>query len=279
MELRTVTLTSTRRRITAVLVALFAVIATPAALETTDSFDRTVAEAASDQSSSLVAPHESVESYAELRFETSLDYEFPDPPQPRVVDDCERTLRLCEWLQSHGALIEPTPSVAANVSAVNWSSGSYSEFTSVRSEVPVLLEVPSLSISATVKGVGINGSREMEIPESFNTVGWYRYGPTPGDAGTSVIAGHLDDQNGRSVFFNLRKVEVGAIVIVTSRDGEETAFRVDEKRSYDSTKLPSEKIFTREGEPRLALITCGGRWDESAGRYTETVVVYATPVA
>ena len=46
----------------------------------------------------------------------------------------------------------------------------------------------------------------MAIPREVRQVGWYRYGPAPGDpAGAAVIAGHVDtEQQGAGALFPLR---------------------------------------------------------------------------
>jgi sortase (surface protein transpeptidase) len=231
--------------------------------------------------------------YDVTRTASSMEYEFPAPPPERERSECERISRFCEWLAQHGVLIENEDNVAGsendtaangftdsgqgNRSAVGWQSASVSTIQANSSPDPVALNIPSLSISADVADVGIDQNREMEVPNDYNTVGWYRYGPRPGDEGSSVIAGHLDDAQGRSVFFDLQYIELGAEISIVMEDGSSQDFYVTAKVAYDSQNLPPE-IFSREGNPQLALLTCGGTWDSSAGRYTETVVVFAAPV-
>lgn len=213
-------------------------------------------------------------------YASSMEYEFPDPPPERERSFCESVPRLCQWFAHYDALIEPEPDESedsSNESAVGWRSASISAMQGQERVAPVQLNVPSLSIEANVSGVGINADRSMQVPNDYNTVGWYKHGPAPGDTGSSVIAGHLDDSRGRSVFYDLQHVEIGAEVTVKLEDGAMQTFRITEKTSYDAGDIPADKIFSREGDPRLALITCGGKWDSSAGRYAETVVVYAEP--
>ncbi|MEX2425949.1 MAG: class F sortase [Thermomicrobiaceae bacterium] len=231
-------------------------------------------------------------------YASSMEYEFPDPPEPREIDDCAPISRFCEWLARYDALIETEigsgsgtdlvvpeessnnvdSSASENRSVVGWKSASIDALEQQQRLQPVQLDVPSLSISAAVSGVGINEDRSMQVPNDFNTVGWYRHGPSPGDAGSAAIAGHLDDVNGKSVFYDLQFVEEGSEITVTMENGDRREFQVHEKVAYDSTNLPAGEVFTREGDPRLALITCGGDWDSSKGRYSQTVVVYASPV-
>ncbi len=47
------------------------------------------------------------------------------------------------------------------------------------------------------------------------------------------------------------------------------------RRQYGKELLPTDAIFAREGEPTLALVTCGGPFD--GRRYEDNVVVFARP--
>ena len=38
------------------------------------------------------------------------------------------------------------------------------------------------------------------------------------------------------------------------------------------------RLFARRGKPALALVTCGGAFDEATRTYAENVVVWAVPV-
>jgi hypothetical protein len=51
-------------------------------------------------------------------------------------------------------------------------------------------------------------------------------------------------------------------------------FRVIARWSYAKEALP-ERLVGRRGPAMLALVTCGGRYSESTGRYEDNVVVYA----
>ena len=46
---------------------------------------------------------------------------------------------------------------------------------------------------------------------------------------------------------------------------------------YPKQDLPTEEIFAREGTDALVLITCGGAFDSTTGRYADNVVVVAAP--
>lgn len=165
----------------------------------------------------------------------------------------------------------------SNASVVGWSSASISNFHTGQNTAPYSITIPSLDVEARIEGVGADPGGEMIIPNSRNTVGWYEHGPIPGDPGSAVIAGHYDDHRGRGVFYDLKKVKAGATIRVAMQDGATWRFEVVETVSYDNDRIPADRLFSREGDPTLAMVTCGGRFDRSTGQYAETLVVFAVP--
>src|SRR5688572_8435793 len=58
---------------------------------------------------------------------------------------------------------------------------------------PTRLEIPSLGIDAAVQEVGITKKGTMGVPRGYDEAGWYKYGAAPGELGSAVLAGHLDN--------------------------------------------------------------------------------------
>src|ERR1700753_4078397 len=52
---------------------------------------------------------------------------------------------------------------------------------------PARLIVHSLSINASVQDLGVNSIGNMQAPDNFVDVGWYKYGTVPGYQGSAVI--------------------------------------------------------------------------------------------
>ena len=144
---------------------------------------------------------------------------------------------------------------------------------------PAQVRIPALGVDATVVEVGVEDDGGMEIPEDVATVGWYRWGPTPGGEGSAVIAGHVDSRTqGRGAFFDLRRLDVGDVIEVTYDDGSTTSFVVQGRDTVDKEVIPLDDVFQRDGAPRLTLITCGGEFDYGTRHYESNVVVVATPI-
>jgi hypothetical protein len=149
----------------------------------------------------------------------------------------------------------------------------------VDAPVPVRVQVPALGVDSAVDPVGVAPDGQMAIPENVDRVGWYRFGPAPGDAGSAVIAGHVDDaEQGLGVLAPLRAAAVGNEVVVTDAAGTTTGWRVVSRELISKQVLPLDRLFARGGPPRLVLITCGGPFLPEFGSYRDNVVVIAEPV-
>jgi sortase (surface protein transpeptidase) len=123
-------------------------------------------------------------------------------------------------------------------------------------------------------------SGNVVVPPSVDTVGWYRYGPGLGAAGSMVIAGHVDSaQQGDGAFARLRELNLGDGVEITGSDGNVERFRVVGREEYPKATIRLDRYFTTAGPQRLTLITCGGPFDRRTGHYRDNVVVTALPAS
>ena len=144
---------------------------------------------------------------------------------------------------------------------------------------PVAVHIASLGLDARTVPVGVvPGSTLLEAPADAAMLGWYEFGPAPGEAGSSVIAGHVDHDGRRGAFFGLSRLDPGANVVVDYQDGSSRAWRVVARRQYVKSALPVDLLFARTGAPTLTLVTCGGLYDASKRFYRDNVVVFAVPV-
>jgi sortase (surface protein transpeptidase) len=144
---------------------------------------------------------------------------------------------------------------------------------------PVRLVVPREGIDAPVDPVGVTRDGLMQLPGDVHRVGWYRFGPAPGQPeGNAVLAGHVDawDQ-GLGSLGRLRGVEPGDPVEVTDAAGQVTRWQVVTRQLVEKDALPLAELFARSGPPRLVLLTCGGPFDERARSYRDNLVVVAEP--
>ena len=185
----------------------------------------------------------------------------------------------------------PTAAAAAEAAAVEppepptfdfvVGSGRFEEVgTLAQGPRPVRITIEDLAITAPINPVGIVAdTREMEVPNRHDLVGWYQYSPLPGaDEGSSVLAAHVDYNGRAGVFHELGTVEPGAVIVVDFEDGSSRVFEVTSGRQYDKDRLPVDTIFAKSGDPILTLITCGGAFDSTSRSYEDNVVIYAVPI-
>jgi LPXTG-site transpeptidase (sortase) family protein len=139
---------------------------------------------------------------------------------------------------------------------------------------PVNLQIPKLGITTTVEHVGLDEKKNMDVPKDDMNVGWYQYGPKPGESGNSVLAGHFDTKTGgAAVFYRLDELIVGDEIMITDEAGESYTFVVVGKNSYPVEAFPIEKVFGKSDKRYLNLITCEGVFDSAKRLYSDRLVI------
>lgn len=143
---------------------------------------------------------------------------------------------------------------------------------------PTSISIGAIDVAgAPVVDVGVEANGDMEIPGA-EAVGWYRFNPAPGEEGSSVLAAHIAYNGRNGVFRYLADVATGDTVTIGYDDGTETTFEIVEVAQYDKQALPFDRIFAKDGDPVLTLITCGGEFNPSLRSYEDNIVAYAVPV-
>jgi sortase (surface protein transpeptidase) len=144
---------------------------------------------------------------------------------------------------------------------------------------PVGVDIPAIGVSAAIVGTGVAANGSIEVPplDKPGEVGWYRYGPSPGEAGGAVLVGHVDSRtSGPAVFFDLGRLHKGDKIEVRRGDGSTAVFTVDGVAMYPKNEFPAAQVHRVAKQALLRLITCGGPFDEKAHSYVDNVIVYAT---
>ncbi|OFE18835.1 hypothetical protein BA895_01265 [Humibacillus sp. DSM 29435] len=144
---------------------------------------------------------------------------------------------------------------------------------------PTSFSIARLGITMKVRAEGVAGDGQMALAPPPADIGWYRYGPRPGDpAGATVLAGHLDEPDyGIGPLVQLTNLRQGDVITVASG---KKAYRYSVKSvtSIKKTALDLSSLFTREGPPQLHVVTCGGNFDQETRHYDANVVVIANPI-
>ncbi|OOB91340.1 class F sortase [Rathayibacter sp. VKM Ac-2630] len=144
---------------------------------------------------------------------------------------------------------------------------------------PTRIVVDGLPVDMPLEPVGVAEDGTMELVPDTATAGWYRFGAGLDEPdGTIVVAAHVDSlAYGLGPFAELKSAQPGQIVRLTGDDGAERSFTVTTVETTEKTSVDLPAVFTRDGAPRLVLITCGGDFDYDTRHYLSNVVVTAVP--
>ncbi len=141
---------------------------------------------------------------------------------------------------------------------------------------PTELSIPKLNLKTGFETpLGLQADNSIEIPKGYTDVGWYKFGPTPGEVGPAVILGHVDSYEGPAVFFSLGQLEVGDDIFVTRADASIAHFKVSEMERNLQSAFPTAKVYGDINHAGLRLVTCSGSFDKGQQRYSHNLVVYA----
>lgn len=190
---------------------------------------------------------------------------------------------LCSgtWLliSGAGAGTPPQPSAAQAGTGTGTGAGQAGQAPAAPAlppSPPDRIRVPAIGVDAPLTGLGLTPSGSLDVPpaEKKNLAGWYESGTTPGERGTAIVAGHVDNAEGPAVFYRLGALKKGATIEVDRRDGGVAVFTVDAVEVYAAKDFPDEKVYGAAPRPELRVITCGGDYSRSTG-YQGNVVVFA----
>ncbi|GAA1005285.1 MULTISPECIES: class F sortase [Streptomyces] len=142
--------------------------------------------------------------------------------------------------------------------------------------VPDRIRIPVIQVDAPITPVGVDedGWIAAPPPENPNLAGWFTGAVTPGEKGTAIIDGHVDNAAGPAVFYGLGAVQKGNRVEVHRQDGKTAVFEVYGVEVFKKENFPGDRVYGSKGTPELRVITCGGGYNEATG-YQGNVVVFA----
>jgi sortase (surface protein transpeptidase) len=143
---------------------------------------------------------------------------------------------------------------------------------------PTLLRIPAIGLTVSLSKLGLNADGSVQVPSGITQPGWFDLGPTPGQLGSAVILGHVDNYTGPGVFFDLRTLAAGDQVYVSLADGDTARFAVNSVAEYSKQQFPAQRVYGSHGSSALQLVTCGGVFDHQTGSYLSNVVVYSSLV-
>lgn len=167
-----------------------------------------------------------------------------------------------------------------------WGSGyTATQGPTLARSLPVSISIPVIGANSRLLYVGLNPDGTIQVPPLndpplTNEAAWYKYSPTPGQPGPSIIEGHVDSlSGGPSVFFRLGALKPGDLVYVTLADRQVAEFKITGVRLYPKSQFPTSTVYGNTNYAALRLITCGGSFDAQSHHYRSNVVAFASLVS
>ncbi|MFG2875523.1 class F sortase [Streptomyces sp. NPDC048337] len=141
------------------------------------------------------------------------------------------------------------------------------------------IRIPNINVDAPVMTVGLDAEGWIDAPppQDRNLAGWYLNGISPGQRGSAVIVGHVDNAQGPAVFYGLGSVKPGNHIEVERYDGRTAVFEVYGVEVFAKDAFPGARVYGDTGHAELRVITCGGGYSKARG-YDGNVVVFARMV-
>ena len=155
--------------------------------------------------------------------------------------------------------------------------------------VPAGLSIPSIGVDTAVEPRGTvtydnpftgQSVAGYGVPESLGTAAWWSDGPQPGSGQMAVVLGH-QQTGGDAVFNRLHELRPGDQILLRDGAGAALTLQVLGEPLTGLDKATSALSDALNGHPAdadVALVTCGGEFDDAAGTSTMNTVVFASVV-
>ncbi|HEY4160982.1 MAG TPA: class F sortase [Candidatus Saccharimonadales bacterium] len=181
---------------------------------------------------------------------------------------------------------QPAASVTKNVVTKTLASPSKvrltaSNYTSTAApNEPGYISLPSINSGGYVQKVGVDQYDQMAAPNNVHLAGWYVNSLLPGQAGLSVIDGHVDGYyHNQGIFGRLNELKLGDVFTVTFGNGGKKSFVVKSSQLVDANDVPGVLFAHDPTIPnQLNLITCGGDYNGVSHTYDKRTIVVSSLV-
>ncbi|MGW2122272.1 class F sortase [Streptomyces sp. SM1] len=142
--------------------------------------------------------------------------------------------------------------------------------------VPERVRIPAIQVDAPVLPVGLDAEGWVDAPppQDPNLAGWFTGAVSPGEKGTSVVVGHVDNAQGPAVFYGLGALKKGNRVEIVRKDGKTAVFEIYGIEVFAKNDFPGDRVYASKGTAELRVITCGGGFTQQNG-YDGNVVAFA----
>lgn len=185
------------------------------------------------------------------------------------------TQLLGPWRATAGSAPPPNQTSNSDNSDPDERRPDLTNFT-VPPDQPKLLHIPAIGVGAPIQRMGLTSNNTVASPSNVHFAGWYVGSAKPGDAGVSVIDGHLSGKHTSGIFAKLSQLTAGDQITVEYGNGSKRRFEVVSGSSV-SVGEASARLFAKQADigQQLNLITCDGAYDRTNRSYERRYIVIA----
>lgn len=139
---------------------------------------------------------------------------------------------------------------------------------------PKYIHLPSIDSAGYIIKVGIDQRNQIASPNNVNLAGWYTNSLKPGQAGLSIIDGHVDGKTGPGIFLRLAKLEPGDTYTVDLANDAKLTYQVRRVTMLKVADVPAV-LFAQDPAiaSQLNLITCYGNFNYQSAQYDQRTIV------
>ncbi|MDR3125621.1 MAG: sortase [Candidatus Nomurabacteria bacterium] len=148
----------------------------------------------------------------------------------------------------------------------------------VADDMPRILTIPSINLTARVSEVGLTTANKIDVPGDASFAGWYNGSAKLDTIGASFLTGHYNGVDAGGIFDNLHKIASGATITVEMGDGQKLNYEVVNVENLPIAQVDmSRALSPSEGvQEGLNIMTCQGSW--SASGFSHRLTVYSRRV-
>ncbi len=139
---------------------------------------------------------------------------------------------------------------------------------------PCRIKIRSIGVDAPVIELGLRPNGTLEVPTVYSETGWWKGGAKPGQIGSTVIVGHVDNRRGPAVFYKLPKLKPGDVVTVSRVKMPPVRYVIEDLGVWAKANFPSEIVYGPTPIAEIRLITCGGVFNPATGHYADNIIAF-----
>ena len=147
----------------------------------------------------------------------------------------------------------------------------------VAADLPRYITIPKIGVNARVLQTGVTSTGAVGTPANVFDTAWYTGSAKPGKPGATFIDGHVSSWTTNGVFYNLKKLVAGDIIVIERGDGTKINYTVVKTQTYNADKVDMAAAMTPidTSKSGLNLMTCTGDVKAGTSEFNQRILVFA----